>query len=150
MKNFRFRLQTVLEQRERQEKAAQQSFAAADQLYRKADALLDELRDIRAAILEELCARRDDAFDPAETRMYQEYLQTVTVNIRGQEGHVLDLNIAREAFKLNMIDAAQNRQALDKVKDKAKVAHAQQAERRTQLELDELVSSRFTHRRMQE
>ncbi|BDI30913.1 hypothetical protein CCAX7_29640 [Capsulimonas corticalis] len=150
MKNFRFRLQTVLEQRERQEKAAQQSFAEADMAYRRADALLDELREIRAAILEELCARRDAAFDPAETRMYQEYLQTVTTNIRGQEAHVRDLVVAREAFKLNMIDAAQNRQALDKVKDKAKTAHAQQAERKMQLELDELVSSRFTHRRTQE
>ena len=150
MKNFRFRLQTVLEQRERQEKEAQQSFAEADTAHRRADALLDELRDIRAAILEELCARRDSAFDPVETKMYQDYLQTVTINIRGQEEHVRDLTTTREAFRLNMIDAAQNRQALDKVKDKAKVMHTQQAERKMQVQLDELVSSRFTHRRTQE
>src|SRR5690348_2736672 len=116
MKSFKFRLQAVLEQRERQEKAARQNFAEADLAVRRAEELLIELLDVRTALLADLSSRRTNGFDPAEARLYHDYMQTIAASIKDQETHVKDLMTTREAFKLNMIGATQGRQVIDKVK----------------------------------
>lgn len=143
MKNFKFRLQTVLEQRERQEKAAQLSFAEADLAYHRAEQLLAELRDIRAALITELGIRRNERFDAAETRLYQEYMQIITTSIKQQETHLIDLSTTREALKLHMVGATQNRQVLDKVKTRDKNEHTKKEEKASQTALDDLTCARF-------
>ena len=152
MKSFKFRLQTVLEQRERQEKSAQQSFAEADAAYRRAVELLEQLNDIRAALLDELSLRRNAAFDPVETRIYHDYMLTITTSIKEQEAHVCDLSSTREAFKLHMVSATQDRQVIDKVKTKHKDLHNREAERATQKVMDDLTTTRYitTQRAAQE
>jgi len=143
MKSFKFRLQAVLDQRERQEKAAQQSFAEADAAHRRAVKLLDELNEIRTALLEELNLRRNQAFDPVETRIYHDYMLTITSSIKDQEAHVRDLESTREAFKLHMMSATQDRQVIDKVKDKHRDLHNREAERATQKVMDDLTTTRY-------
>src|SRR5580658_328209 len=112
MNSFKFRLQAVLEQRERQEKAAQQSFAEAETACRRADEFLAELCDIRQALLTELSSCRDRGFDPVETKLYQDYMQTISAGIRDQEVHVCALAKTREAFKLHMLGATQGRKVI--------------------------------------
>lgn len=143
MKSFKFRLQAVLEQRERQEKAAQQSFAEADAACRKAEDMLAELKDIRSALLAELSARRLGAFDPVETRTYQDYMQIITSSIHDQEKHVRDLATTREAFKLHMIGATKDKKVIDKVKVRDRDLHKREAERVTQKAMDDLASTRY-------
>lgn len=151
MKSFKFRLQTVLDQRERQEKSAQQTFAEADAACKRAQQLLDELNEILAALIEELSLRRNEAFDPVETRIYHDYMLTITSSIKEQEAHVRDLESTREALKLHMISATQDRQVIDKVKTKHKDLHAREAERATQKMMDDLTSTRYvTAQRAQE
>lgn len=143
MKSFKFRLQTVLEQRERQETAAKQNFAEADLAWRRAETLLGELNEIRAALLCELNNLRCQGFDAAETRVYQEYMQTITSSIKDQEAHVRDAMTTREAFKLHMVGATQGRQVIDKVKTRDKDEHHRERERASQKAMDDLVSTRY-------
>ena len=151
MKSFKFRLQAVLDQRERQEKAAQQSFAEAEAAYRRAEVLLGELNEIRAALLHELNIRRGAGFDAAETRLYHDYMQTITSSIREQEAHMQDLASTREAFKLHMLSATQGRQVIDKVKTRDKDDHHRERERATQKVMDDLTTTRYiSARRAQE
>jgi flagellar export protein FliJ len=150
MKNFKFRMQAALNQRKRQETTAQQTFAEADAAFRRADILLAELQEIKMALLQELRMRHNGAFDAAETRLYQEYLQTMTASIREQEAFVRDLAITREAMRLNMINASQNRQVLNTVMDRDRHLHAAAAQRASQIEIDEMASVRYTHQRSQE
>ena len=147
MKKFRFRLQAVLEQRERQEQAAKLSFSEAEAALRRGKGLLDELREIRAAILEELSGQQTDfAFDPTLSRLYQDYLQTIAQSIRDQERYVADLTTTCEAHKLHLITAAQRRQALVSMQDRAKKTHTLHAQRVEQAALDEIATSRYNFR----
>ena len=147
MKSFRFRMQAVLEQRERQEQAAKLSFAEAESARRRGQALLAELADVRCAILEELSHSRGEmGFDPMTTRLYQDYLQTITQSIREQEKYVRDLVTTCEAHKLHLISATQGRQVLVAVRDRAKQAHTLHAQRTEQALMDEMATARHAFR----
>ena len=143
MKNFRFRLQAVLEQRERRETLAKQSFAEAQAALTRAERLLDEMREVRQAILDELCRRREGAFDAFETRLYQDYMQVITQSLGEQQNYVRELTTSCEAHKLHLIGTAQDRQALVTVRDRHKNTHRLLALRAEQGVMDELATSRF-------
>ncbi len=152
MKNFRFRMQVVLEQRERIETVAKQSFADAEAALQRGEQFLSELREVRSALVTEMCRlRQEGGFDPGEIRIYQDYLQTITQSVRDQESHVRELSIMREAHKLHLVGAAQNRQALAGVKDRQQQAFVMQRQRTEQNALDELATVRHAYgRRVQE
>lgn len=145
MKSFRFRMQTVLDQRERVETVAKQSFAQAEAALKRGTALLGELCDVRSALLEELCRLRTEAFDANETRLYHDYLQTITQSIRDQENYVRELTVIREAHKLHLVGAAQSKQALAGVKDRHQQAFVAQRQRLEQNTLDELATVRHAY-----
>ena len=143
MKHFRFRLQAVLEQRERRETLAKQTYAEAQSALTGAERLLSEMREVRQAILDELCRRREGAFDAFETRLYQDYMQVITQSLMEQEGYVRSLTSTCEAHKLHLIGTSQDRQALVKVHDRHKQAHALTAQRAEQVVMDEMATTRF-------
>ena len=143
MKHFRFRLQAVLEQRERRETLAKQTYAEAQATLSRAELLLSEMREVRQAILEELCRRRAGAFDAFETQLYQDYMQVITLSLQEQEGYVRTLASTCEAHKLHMIGTSQDKQALVTVHDRHKLAHALNAQRAEQTVMDELATTRF-------
>lgn len=145
MKSFKFRMQTVLEQRERVETFTRQTFAEAALALERAERLLAELQDVRAALLDELRGH-SRAFDPLEMRVYQDYMQTITQSIREQESDVRELAIQREACRLHMVGASQDRQALDTLKDRDKQSHALHQQRTEQNVMDELSTARHNFR----
>ena len=145
MKNFRFRLQAVLEHRERRETLARQTFAEAQASLTRAELMLREMREVRQAILEELCRRREGAFDAFETRLYQDYMSVITQSIGDQEGFVRDLASSCEAQKLHMIGTSQDRQALDTVRTRHQKVHSQLAQRVEQGVMDEIATTRYTY-----
>ncbi len=143
MKHFRFRLQAVLEQRERRETLAKQTYAEAQSALTRAERLLVEMREVRLAILDELCRRRAGAFDAFETQMYQEYMQIITQSLQEQESDIKALATACEAHKLHLIGTSQDRQALVTIHDRHKTAHARAAQRVEQIAMDEMATTRF-------
>jgi flagellar export protein FliJ len=146
MKNFRFRLQSVLEQRERRETLAKQTLAESQASLGRAERLLGEMREVRQALLDELCRRRAGAFDAFETRMYQDYMQVILQSIGEQEGYVRELTTSCAAHKLHLLGTARDRQALAHVRDRHQQAHAHQVRRAEQGALDEMATSRFNFR----
>ena len=143
MKAFRFRLQSVLEQRERRETLAKQTFAEAQMALGRGEKLLEEMREVRQAILDELCRRRSGVFDAFETRTYQEYMQVITQSIAEQEVYVRDLVSTCEAQKHHLVGTSRDRQALGNVRDRHQQAHAQSVLRHEQGVMDELATARF-------
>jgi|SRR5579884_3318744 len=143
MKRFKFRLQAVLEQRERLEKHAKSSFAEAQQAVRKAEQLLAELKDVRSALLTELSDQRQRPdFDPVEAGLYQDYLKTITKCLREQETYLRELEACAEAMRLNLVGASANRKAIDKIRDRDQTAHHLQAMRTDQAAADEIATMR--------
>lgn len=149
MKSFKFRMQTVLEQRERVELVAKQNFAEAEAARVRGERLLRELHEVRAALLEQL-RECQGQFDPLEMRVYQDYMQTITESIREQDTYVRQTIIQREACKLHMVGAAQNRQALDTLKDRDKQLHSDHSRRSEQTLMDDLSTARYNFRRHEE
>ncbi|HEY3330535.1 MAG TPA: flagellar export protein FliJ [Capsulimonadaceae bacterium] len=148
MKRFKFRLQAVLEQRTRIETQAKLSFGEAQQALVKAKQLLDELIDVRSAILNELGQRRISGdFCPDESRIYQEYLKTIANCIHDQEAYVRDLTTTAEAFRLNLVGASTNRQIVDKLKDKAHESHVHEATVAEQNMIDEMATVRHHYKK---
>lgn len=152
MKHFRFRLQAVLEQRERRETLAKQTYAEAQAALGRAERLLGEMREVRQALLDELCRLRTEAaaggtFDAFETRLYQDYMQVIAQSLQEQESDVKALAATCQAHKLHLIGTSQDRQALATVHDRHKVAHTQAAQRAEQAVMDELATTRFSYGR---
>jgi flagellar FliJ protein len=143
MKRFKFRLQAVLEQRERLETKAKSSFAEAQQAVQNAEVLLTELNEVRAALLSEVAEqRKSENFDPLEARLYQDYLKTIVTCIRDQEAYVRELQINAEALRLNLVGASTNRKVVDKIRERDQDAHHIQSVRAEQAAVDEVVSMR--------
>ncbi len=149
MKHFKFRMQTVLEQRERVELVAKQNFAEAEAARVRGERLLAELHEVRAALLDEL-RECHGQFDPLEMRVYQDYMQTITQSIREQDTYVRQTIIQREACKMHMVGAAQNRQALDTLKDRDKQQHSAHTRRTEQTLMDDLSTARYNFRQREE
>jgi len=149
MKHFKFRMQTVLEQRERVELVAKQSFAEAEAARVRGERLLRELHEVRAALLDELRLCHGQ-FDPLEMRVYQEHMQTITQSIHEQDEYVRQTIIQREACKMHMVGAAQNRQALDTLKDRDKQLHSAHSRRSEQTLMDDLSTARYNFRQREE
>ena len=143
MMKFKFRLQSVLEQRERRETLAQQTFAESQAALTRAALLLAEMGEVRQALLDELCRRRAGAFDAFETRLYQDYMQVITQSIAEQKGYLRDLTTSCEANKLHLVGTARDRQALVSVRDRHQQAHKLSALRAEQGVMDELATTRF-------
>ncbi|HEX5323141.1 MAG TPA: flagellar export protein FliJ [Capsulimonadaceae bacterium] len=143
MKRFKFRLQAVLEQRERLETHAKSTYAEAQQAVQKAEVLLAELTEVRAALLNEVAEQRKAAnFDPLEARLYQDYLNTIVGCIRDQEAYVRELQIDAEALRLNLVGASTNRKVIDKIRERDQSAHHAQAARAEQASADEMITMR--------
>lgn len=132
-----------MEQRERRETLAKQTYAEAQAALTRAERLLVEMREVRQAILDELCRRRAGAFDAFETQMYQEYMQIITQSLQEQESDIKALATACEAHKLHLIGTSQDRQALVTIHDRHKTAHARAAQRVEQIAMDEMATTRF-------
>ncbi len=66
---------------------AKQNFAEAEAARARGERLLQELQEVRAALLDELRVCQGQ-FDPLEMRVYQDYMQTITQSIREQENYV--------------------------------------------------------------
>jgi flagellar export protein FliJ len=92
MKRFQFRLQSVLEHRERKENIAQMNFGEAQTQLNRALIMLQELEEVRDAIIGELSERRlSSSFDPVESKLYHDYLKTIKQCIIDQNAYVADL-----------------------------------------------------------
>jgi flagellar FliJ protein len=144
MRRFKFRLQTVLEQRERIETQAKTTYAEARLALAKAEELLSELNDEKCGLLTELSdLRLSPDFSPDEARMYHEYIQTLTNCIKEQEDCVQILAQNAEAFRLTLVGASQNRQIVDKLREREKESYDMEDNRQDQAATDEMVNARY-------
>ena len=148
MKHFRFRLQAVLEQRERRETQAKQTYAEAQAALTRAERLLVEMREVRQALLDELCRRRAKPLPAGHSMRLKRRCTRITCRsspsrCKSRKAMSRRLRPTCEAHKLHLIGTSQDRQALATVHDRHQAAHAQAALRAEQAVMDELATTRF-------
>ena len=150
MKRFQFRLQSVLEHRQRKETIANLNFAQAQGQLMVAQKMLSELEEIRDSIIAEVSERRlSSDFDPTELHLYHEYLKKIKQCLNDQLIYVNDLSSTAEALRLHLVGASQERQVLDHMKSKAESPHQQEYLRSEQVTSDDQASVRRQYMRTQ-
>ena len=148
MKRFKFRLQTVLEQRERLERQAIHSYAQAKQAQASAESTLIDLQALKMDLVDGLMTLRvAGSIDPHEQLLYQEYIRQVKVDIKRQETAVAELYTLAEKFRQALVDASQDKKAIDKLREHKLDAHNHEASRREQSETDEMATMRHHYRK---
>jgi flagellar FliJ protein len=147
MKQFNFRLQKVLEVREREEQDAIKALSQAKQVVLDARSTLLQLETIKADIITGLgTLRRAGALDPNEQIAYQTYLVQVKEKIALQETKIVELQATEHDRRLELVEAARERMAIENLKAKAKTEYDYETLKDEQIEADDLTSARHIHR----
>lgn len=147
MKAFKFRLQTVLDMRARDEEARGRELAEAIGELEAERAKLVELRILEANALAEYHElQKQGRLDVQAIQWFQTYSMGLTVSIREQlqrismaEGHV-------DQRRAVLIEAARAKQVLDQLKDQAKKDHQKAEDMAESKQLDEIATLRHGRR----
>lgn len=143
-KSFKFRLQTVLEFRQKREDEEQEQLAR-----RKAEVAEEEGR------LTALRARQEDAtgefrakqqaggLDVDELKRYHTYLKTLAGEIRAQQQRLVAAEQAVEVQREILLKASQERKILEKLKDQHREVFYKALDLEEAKMLDELATLRY-------
>jgi flagellar FliJ protein len=151
MKRFRFRLQTVLEQRERLERQAIQSYAQAKQAQAAAESTLIDLQTLKQDLIDGLMSlRMAGSIDAHEQLLYQDYVRQVKVDIKRQEATVAEMCSLADTFRQALVDASQDVKVVDKLREHKLEDHNREELRREQSQTDEMATVRHHYRKKTE
>lgn len=144
---YRFRLQRVLEYRQRCEEDRQQALRQAQLLHEKEAVYLAELRMAAQAQEEALAATHGRGFSSAEWLAGQRYYSMLAQSVEAQEEVVKQVAQQVLAHRQQLLVARQETKVIEKLNEKAKQRYlADLVQRENQL-LDELALTRSRHGR---
>jgi flagellar protein FliJ len=142
MKQFEFKLQSVLQLRERKEAEAQQNHAAAG---RRLEAILAELAEAEAeqkSLAEQLGQLQKSSFRPAQRDMLWnalKYQESLCVRLKQKSDFAIkDLAEKRE----KLLEAQSEREAMTKLQEKEHEEHNRTAQKQEGAMVDDIVNAR--------
>lgn len=139
MKRYRFSLEKVLAYRRLREEEELRRLASAYRRRQQAQALL-------AAYREDLVREQEVAAGALELEEWQHreaYLQAAFDRVKKQEGAVASLEVEVRRLEAQATRAAQEREALERLKERQQALFWYEEGRREQREMDELTLVRF-------
>lgn len=134
MAKFKFRLEPVLLQRTAREEAAEQALALAHNEYNSRCAVL---RDTRQR-LEQALTGAEKKIDVLESLHLDFYRKSLSEKIIGQEEDLCNAANAVEHSRQAAVQARQERQAMEKLKEKHLLRYRGEEEAREQKLVDEM------------
>lgn len=147
MKRFRFALQPVAVLRAHRELRAKEVFAAAAQAYRRAEQELADTRARVAAVEAALAARRQQRFTAQqEAEALASYREECATEVKA-EAAVTAARNAMQQRRAEYIDAHRQVEVVQRLEQKARLAHRLDANREEQAGYDDFASRRFVSRR---
>lgn len=143
MRKFRFALQPVLAHRERIEEERQQELAVAQHALNDATAELLRLHD---DFRTNSNALRDEhkRFDGEQLRLHYAHLEFLDRAITSQEAVVAQRKAALAQARLRLLEAAKEKKALEKLKERRHDAHVAAENVIEQRESDDANARRFS------
>ena len=143
MKRFRFRYQTLLEVRERHEKAQEEKFRQALALLAEAEAALQAIQAEFEAARAEQRASSEGALDLQSLLLFQEYLHSLERRIESQQAVVDEAKERVEARRGLLAEATQQAEIVRKLKQKAERTWLESIDAAEAAFLDELATVRY-------
>jgi flagellar protein FliJ len=138
MKPFRFSLQSVRVIRERKEQAAQQKYAAALREHERAAAGLQKANDELAGSWESLCRDLASGASAADLRRARAWCAALETRQQERAAELRQARYALDAASQELMNAARDRQALDRLHDKHRRNYDREIQREEQKVLDEM------------
>lgn len=143
MKRFRFKLQTVLDQRQAKE---DHILAELGELRQEEAREVERLLSLRQRLEDtcvsiELALRRNASSDDVARR--QDYAEVTVEDIKLQELTIEGVRNRVEAKRIELIEAMKDRKVLETLRDKQEREYIAAHEREEQNMLDEMASVRF-------
>ncbi|MBQ4133523.1 MAG: flagellar export protein FliJ [Desulfovibrionaceae bacterium] len=136
MAKFKFKLEQVLRYREQLENQAQMAFMRACM---ELEAQVRRLNELRASLAKE---ENLPYKSPEEFWLRSNFIRSLKEDIGAAELNRQRLELAVERRRAELVKAGQERQLLDKLKDKQAERYAQEQLLQEQKELDEVASLR--------
>lgn len=147
MRAFKFRLQTVLEMREREEEVAARELAEAMRILEAEKTKLHELRMLEADALAEYHRMQGEGrLDLQAIQWFQAYSMRLASSIREQAQVVEAADHEAEKRRAALMQAAQAKQVLQKLKEQAKADHQKAMDAEEAKQLDEIATQRYQRR----
>jgi hypothetical protein len=158
MASFRYRLETLLEQKQEAKAAAEQALALRRAEERRAAAELERLQGHVNAAAERKRLAREGAFVDGDTienilarrgdiAIYTRQLDEAKDEVLSHRLYMEELAEMREAAEAVVAEAAREVEVLLKHRGKAEARFLSEAERKENLELEEIAASMFEARR---
>lgn len=145
MKRFKFKLQTVLNHRQKKEDVLKRELAVVKQRFEDEKHLLEQLRFKLLDIQTELRIKQKVMVDASEAVTYSNYMDRVERETEVQMVKVTD--IAAEVRKTQglLIEASKDRRVLEKLHDNQREDFKKELERIEQNSIDEIATIRQNH-----
>lgn len=147
MRGFRFRLQTVLDIRQREEDVRSRELAEALGILEAERAKLHELRVREAdALAEYHRLQKVGQLDVMAIQWFQTYSVGLSVSINEQIRRITEAEGQVDQRRAMLLEAARAKQVLDQLKEQAREAYLKEADRKEAHQLDEIATLRHTRR----
>jgi flagellar export protein FliJ len=147
MPAFKFRLQTVLDMRAREEEARGRELAVALRALEAEQAKLTELRIHEAnALAEYHQLQKEGRLDVQAIQWFQTYSMGLMAAIREQIRHIADAERMVEQRRAVLIEAARAKQVLDELKTQARREHQRAEDLAEAKQLDEIATLRHVRK----
>jgi flagellar protein FliJ len=142
-----FRLQTVLQHRERLQEVAQQEHAQAQVVQVREEGSLRQLVEAESSAVDQLERQRfTGRLDIDALQIGISYLDMLKVQIQRQEQIVERVSQHTEQKREQVVQRMQERKILDRMRQHQLAAHTANEHRREAIEVDELVVMRHPRR----
>ncbi|MNX36213.1 flagellar biosynthesis chaperone [compost metagenome] len=147
MPAFKFRLQTVLDMRAREEEARGRELALALRALEAEQTKLTELRVLEAnALAEYHQLQKEGRLDVQAIQWFQTYSMGLMATIREQIRHIADAERIVEQRRAVLIEAARAKQVLDELKIQAQREHQRAEDLAEAKQLDEIATLRHVRK----
>ena len=140
MKRFQFRLQNVLNYREKIERQHELVFARAVQTVQAQQRQLMSLYELTSEAMEDMRRQGSDKVDVVALRQERLYLTSVRRKIAEAIKRLRVLEHELERARRSFIDARKDRRVLELLRQKRRTEYQYEADRQEQKELDEVGS----------
>lgn len=147
MKAFKFRLQTVLDMRQREEEARGRELAEAMTALDQEQAKLSELRILEAnALAEYHLLQKEGRLDVQAIQWFQTYSMGLTASIQAQLQRIAQAENRVAERRARLIEAARAKQVLDQLKTQARAEYQKAADLEEAKQMDEMATLRHVRK----
>ena len=145
MKKFKFKLQVVLEKRQKELEDKQLEMAKVQSLLKKQEDELERLiqkQDQTRTALDEMLSQ-NTSIDLMSIKIHQDYIEKLGCDIQSQHKLISDTEQELEAKQQEVIEALKATKTLEKLKEKQKKEFLVEFEFQQQKELEDITQARF-------